>query len=147
MYKADAESNNCNYVQLADLVPVDGREYSVNNTNMWRDNTGCWHNGYISMAADQGGFAVWNLNKQYSSADITCAIPNCGGGDTSITVNVYGDNVLLDSKEMLNKTSDSYVFPSDIDLSDIKLLKIEVVNESDEYDTYGYLVDSRLYLK
>ena len=147
LYKADAESNNCNYVQLADLVPVDGREYSVNNTNMWRDNTGCWHNGYISMAADQGGFAVWNLNKQYSSADITCAIPNCGGGDTSITVNVYGNNVLLDSKEMLNKTSDSYVFPSDIDLSDIKLLKIEVVNESDEYDTYGYLVDSRLYLK
>ena len=147
LYKAESEVNNCNYVQLADMVPVDGQNYDICNTEMWRDNKGYWHNGYISITAEQNGFVVWNLNKQYSSADITCAIPNRGGADTSITVNVYGDNKLLDSKEMLNKTSDAYVFPADIDLSDVNLLKIEVINENDEYDTYGFLVDSRLYLK
>lgn len=147
LYKADAPSNSCDYVQLSELEPIDGRGYSISNNSMWRDNIGHWKTDYISMEADQGGFAVWNLDQKYSRADITCTIPNCGTGDTSITVNVYGDNVLLDSREMLNKTSDAYVFPSDIDLSDVKLLKIEVINEADEYDTYGYLVDSRLYLK
>ena len=60
-------------------------------------------------------------------------------------VNVYGDDVLLDSSSHMNRTSDAYHFPSDIDLSGVRLLKIEVINQGKGSDVYGDLVDARLF--
>lgn len=144
LYVAESRADSCNYTDLRSLEPVDGNYYEVYN-RLIRDNTGHWHDGTIRFEANSDSFAVWNLNYGYTKAEFAVEIPDCGDADTSVIVNVYGDDVLLDSSSHMNRTSDAYHFPSDIDLSGVRLLKIEVINQGEGSDVYGDLVDARLF--
>lgn len=140
--KADKAEDYYEWAKLSDNVAIDtgrGYEYRV---GLSKDVMGNLHNGSIQLDASYDAYVLYNLNAQYVSfTGSLITFPETGNG-ANMTVSIYADDQKVFSKSGITKQSSA--IDVKLDVTGVKVLKIESSNEGEF--SYGrvFLVDDIL---
>ena len=127
--------------RLSGLYVIDGREFSQ-ASGLNRDTDGELHDGYTEFYAGGDASAAWNLDGRYTSFEGKIVTYNRTGADVSMNVRIYGDNELLFEEDGISKRTGT--LPFTLDVTGVRVLRIETEDTSETRDAWLYLVDDVL---
>lgn len=126
---------------LNEMVVIDSGSYT-GNVALFKDPFGKLHNGSQHFDASYNGFSLFNLDKKFVTfSGKISAQPDTGAG-ASMTVVIYCDDKEVFKKSGISKTKELTKFS--IDVTGVKVLKIETSNQGEWSKGYVSIVDDKL---
>ena len=127
------------WVHLNDLKLIDSKEYASSNYN-GMDSYGNFHDTWNRFYARAGGFALYNLNKEYEIfSGVVCASDKTHQ-NSSMEIQIYTDDILVWSKSGV--TRDTAPIQFEVDVSNAGTLRVVTSDANNQYDSYIYVENS-----
>lgn len=140
----DKESPNDekNYTNtLNNIYKIDSCDYEL--IKGFTDSYGNTYSLAYKFDASKNAYAIFNLNRQYSILTGYATASQDTGSNAVMTIEIYGDDVLLKKIDNITKSSDAIPL-EDINVSGIKKLTINTYNSGAYYCGFSYLTDVKL---
>ena len=139
--KAFAPATITEWKSLRDVFIIDSGDYEAQKS-LKKDSYGELHDGAICIDASYEGYVLFNLNGQFSTLSGAFVSGDDTGSGVEMGVRMYCDDEEVFAKNGITRQMPGEEF--ELDVTGVKVLKIETTNEGDF--SYGrlYLVDDIL---
>ena len=134
------------YSTLRELIMIDGHETELSD-RLFSDAFGNLHSASLRMNAYDDGYAVFNLDNNYTDFTAEIVTGRETNGEAIMNIQCYLDDVLIAEFKDVNRMTEK--IPIILDVTNAKVLKIISSASQQGYmnDTLCYIVDDKLIKK
>lgn len=127
---------------LNDIYVIDSYYYKT--MKGFSDSYGNSYSMAYQFDASNNAYAKYNIDNKYHFLTGYVTASSNTGRKVNMTIEIYGDDVLLKKIENINKETEA-IHLDDIDISDTKKLTINTYNTGEYSYGYLYIADVKLY--